>query len=245
MLAQRYPTAYDGIAAGAPAIYWTELLAGIQWPQQFMNMLGRYPHGCELNAISAAAISACDGLDGVVDGVVADVDTCLASFNPFGLIGKTISCSQTDGQIRISTAAAAVVNATWHGMSTTDGQQAWHGLSPGADLTGNSPSSNGQPGLAATNCTGGACTGAPNMLGLQWLQFFIAKDLEFAFGNLTHAEFDGLVHASKQQFKSIVNTDDPDLSEFRNAGGKMVSFHGLVSCENKYMCIRQQLTLRR
>ncbi len=220
------PTAYDGIAAGAPAIYWAEFVASIQWPQQFMNMLGSYPHGCELDAISTAAISACDELDGVVDGVVAHVGACLAGFDPFGLVGTEINCPGIDGQIRISAAAAAVANATWHGMSRADGRQTWCGFSPGADLTGNSPSSNGLPGVAATNCTDGACIGASNILGLQWLQLFVAKDPDFSSGNLTHAEFDSLIHASKEQFKSIINTDDPDLSEFRSAGGKMSAFTG-------------------
>lgn len=230
MLAQRYPTAYDGIAAGAPAIYWTELFSTIQWPQQFMNIIGHYPYGCELDAISAAAISDCDGLDGVVDGVISDPDACLASFDPFQLVGTSIDCLQADGQIQISFAAAAVSNATWHGASTADGRPLWHGLSPGADLTGDGPSANGQRGIAATNCSSGTCVGAPNALGSQWLQLFVAKDPNFHFGNLTHAEFDRIVHASRQEFTSLINTDDPDLSAFRNAGGKMVSFHGLVCC---------------
>lgn len=191
-------------------------------------MMGNYPHGCELDAISTAAISACDGLDGVVDGVITDPDACLDNFDPFQLVGTSINCSETDSQIQISAAAAAVCNATWHGALTADGRQTWHGLSPGADLTGSSPAANGQPGLVATNCSSGTCVGSPNILGLQWLQLFVAKDPDFSFDNLTHAEFDRLVHASKQEFRSIINTDDPDLSAFRNAGGKMVSFHGLV-----------------
>lgn len=227
MLAQRYPTAYDGIAAGAPAIYWNELFASLQWPQQFMNMMGSYPHGCELDAISAAAFSACDGLDGVVDGVITDADACLANFDPFRLVGTGVNCSETDSQIQISAAAAAVCNATWRGVSTADGRQTWYGLSPGADLTGNK-AANGQPGLVATNCSSGTCVGSPSILGSQWLQLFVAKDPDFSFGNLTHREFDRIVHASEQEFRSIINTDDPDLSAFRNAGGKMVSFHGLV-----------------
>jgi len=51
MLAQRYPDAYDGIMAGAPGIYWPELLASGQWPQQVMKTLDSYPYGCELDTI--------------------------------------------------------------------------------------------------------------------------------------------------------------------------------------------------
>lgn len=228
MLAQRYPTAYDGIVAGAPAIYWTEFFPSIQWPQQFMEMTGKYPHGCEIDAIVAGALSACDGLDGVMDGVIAKSTDCLGHFDPFALIGDSFHCQQTNSTMRITEAAAAVVNATWQGMTTEQGERAWYGLLPPADLTGNSPTSYGQPGVAATNCTAGTCTGQPVILGLQWLQLFVAKDPTLDFSNLTHAEFDTLVHQSGQEYRSIIGTDDPDLTRFRNAGGKMITFHGLV-----------------
>ncbi|OTA61480.1 tannase and feruloyl esterase [Hypoxylon sp. EC38] len=227
MLAQRYPTAYDGIAAGAPAIYWTEFFSSVQWPQQFMNMLGSYPHGCEIDAITAAAISTCDELDGVLDGVIAEPEACLNTFDPFRLVGQTTSCNETGGSIQISAAAAAVVNATWQGTMTEKGKRTWYGLNPGADLTGNSRLSFGEPGVVATNCTTGTCVGAPSYLGLQWLQLFIAKDAAFDASNLTHAQFDDLVHASTQQFRSMISTDDPDLTRFREAGGKLVTFHGV------------------
>ncbi|KAL1859956.1 hypothetical protein Plec18170_001904 [Paecilomyces lecythidis] len=228
MLAQRYPTAYDGIAVGAPAIYWTEFFASIQWPQQFMNMLDIYPYGCELDAITNAAIAACDGLDGVTDGIIMETDGCLASFDPFQLVGKTINCTEAGGKLNISAAAAAVTNATWNGPITADGRNVWYGLNPGADLTGNSPTSYGQPGIVATNCTTGTCTGAPSFLGLQWLQYFVVKDPDFDVSNLTHVEFDRLAHLSTQIYSSTISTDDPDLSTFRDSGGKLISFHGLA-----------------
>lgn len=230
MLAQRYPTAYDGIAAGAPAIYWTELFPFIHWPQQFMNMMGTYPFPCELDAITAAAVASCDGLDGVVDGVIADIDACRKHFDPFALVGTAVgNCSETGGEAQISRAAAAVANATWNGMVTVDGKRTFPGINPGADLTGSSPNNYGQPGIAATNCTAGNCVGSSSILGWPWLQLIVARNPDLSPFNLTHAEFDRLVHLSGQMYKSMISTDDPDLSAFHDAGGKLVTFHGLVS----------------
>ncbi|KAI1076441.1 Tannase/feruloyl esterase [Whalleya microplaca] len=229
MLAQRFPTAYDGIVALGPAIYWDEISSNLQWGQQVMNELNYYPYGCEIDAITAAAILACDGLDSVVDGVIAHTDACLATFDPFSLVGTDVSCAQVNGtKVKISEQAAIVVNSTWHGMTTANGDRVWYGVNPGTDLTGNSPKSYGQPGIAATSCNETGCVGASTVIGLQWLQLFVAKDPEKDFSNLTRAEFVDLVHAGKQQFSSLTETADPDLSRFRDAGGKMITVHGTV-----------------
>ncbi|KAI0426737.1 tannase and feruloyl esterase [Xylaria sp. FL1042] len=227
MLAQRYPTLYDGIAAGAPAINWNKGSTSAQWPQQFMSIIDSYPYGCELDAITAAAVSACDGLDSFVDGIIAEVDTCLATFDPFQLVGASINCTEADGMISISSTAAEVVNATWSGPYTATGKSIWYGLNPGADITGNSGSSYGLAGVAATNCTAGVCVGVPFTLSDEWFRLFVAKDPDFDLYNITHPQFDSLVHLSQQTYTSVIGTEDPDLSEFRNAGGKLVSFHGL------------------
>lgn len=224
-LAQRYPEVYDGIAAGAPAIYWTELLPSAQWPQQVMNMAG-VPYACEVDAIVEGARSECDGLDGVVDGIIADVDTCLGLFDPFGMVGLSVNnCPDAEGTIEISRAAAIVVNATLHGMQTEDGRPTWYGIPPGADLTGELPL---QPGVVSINCTAGTCVGQPSNFGLQWLQLFVAQDPDLDVMNLTHAEFDELVRRSGEMYRSVIGTEYPDLSDFRDAGGKMVTFQGLV-----------------
>lgn len=217
MLAQRYPTSFDGIAAGAPAIYWNDLATFLLWPLQVMNMLGEYPHMCELAAITAAAISACDGLDGVVDGIVTDVDDCLASFRPFDLVGSATNCSEAPV---VTYAAAAVANATWHGTQNAKGVTTWFGLSPGSDLAF---------GVVGTDCTGPSCVTVPFALPMQWFSRFIARDADFDLFNLTHVEFDTLAHQGRQRYDSIMGTVDSDLSAFRDAGGKLVTYHGIVS----------------
>ncbi|KAH7174049.1 Tannase/feruloyl esterase [Fusarium flagelliforme] len=245
MLAQRYPTAYDGIIAGAPAIHWTELFSYVQWPQQVMNELASYPPACEFDAITSAAFKACDGLDGVVDGVISKVDECLETFDPFTVVGEAIKCPQLNGtQVQISKSAAAAVNATWQGMPIFSGRQTYHGIAPGAQLTGTSSTSFGQPGLLSTDCTSGRCVADSSLLGVQWLQLFLAKNPELDLATLSRSLFQDLVHAGQQQYSSIVDTTDADLTRFRDAGGKMISFHGLAdniippkSTENYYNAV--------
>ncbi|KAL1653757.1 hypothetical protein SLS61_003538 [Didymella pomorum] len=68
MLAQRYPDAYNGIAAAAPAIDWAHFIPATSWAQVIMPITGQYPTKCEIDALTDAAIAACDPLDGVTDG---------------------------------------------------------------------------------------------------------------------------------------------------------------------------------
>ncbi|KAK7216758.1 hypothetical protein V2G26_004761 [Clonostachys chloroleuca] len=229
MLAQRYPDVYDGIVAGAPAINFSKLATFIQWPHQVMNELGEFPYGCELDAITAAAISACDDLDGITDGVISNVDECLKSFDTSSLVGEPITCAQKNGtQVLITEAAARIVNATWHGHVTANDEHGYHGILPGADLTGNSPRSYGQPGVVTTACDENGCKSAPNYLGTSWFSLFVAKNATLDLTNLSRKEFDVLAQAGFQEFASLIETSDPDLRRFRDAGGKMVTFHGLA-----------------
>lgn len=242
--AQRYPTAYDGIAIGAPALYMPTLLASVQWPQQVMNTLNHYPHPCEFDALTTAAISACDALDGLRDGIVSDPAACLATFNPFSLVGTPLNCSSRipntntslSFPLSLSRAAATTANQTWHGPSTPSGRRIHPGLSPAADLTGNDPRSGGIAGLAATNCTCAppvpdkpdrcmlTCAGTADPISTPWFALFLAKSALFNTTALTHLEFARLVHAGVQEYASLLSSDDADLSEFHAAGGEACEF---------------------
>ena len=63
----------------------------------------------------------------------------------------------------------------------------------------------------------------------QWFALFIARDPDFDLTNLSHVEYDVLAHQGRQRYDSIMGTTDADLTAFRDAGGKLVTFHGVVS----------------
>ncbi|KAI9151404.1 putative feruloyl esterase [Paramyrothecium foliicola] len=229
MLAQRYPDAYDGIATGAPGLYWTETLPQLIWAQQVMNELQQYPFPCELDAITLAAISACDKLDGVVDGIIGEPVKCLKTFNAKKLVGTEIVCAQTNATKKVSEVAVKVVTAAWQGPTKVNGDKIFYGMLPGADLTGNLPTSLGLGvGPALTVCDGNVCVGTTNPPAQQWLQLFVAKNHSMDVSQLTREEFVRLVHLGGQMYRSFLSTDDADLLPFHKAGGKMITFHGLA-----------------
>ncbi|KAL4882058.1 Tannase/feruloyl esterase [Aspergillus karnatakaensis] len=218
-LAQHYPDAYEGIVASAPAISWPRFAIGGLWPQVVMDVMGVYPSGCEIQVISTRAVEECDLVDGRANGVVLEPEGC--AFDPFSLVGVEVNCTGS-GPVVISEAAAAVVDAAWTGARDAKGEFLWYGFERGTVLAGAS-------GTAAdTDCSNGTCVGAPNELYMQWAKVFVEKNLDFNLSGLAHEEFDHLFRKSVQQWGVAYSTDSPDLSAFRDRGGKMLGYHGLM-----------------
>lgn len=71
-------------------------------------------------------------------------------------------------------------------------------------------------------------------LGEAWLKFFVKKDPEWNYTLIASVdEYANLFHASVQEFDSIIGTPDADLSGFRDAGAKLITYQGLVSIRTK------------
>lgn len=229
MLAQRYPGDYDGIAAAAPAFNWGQFVPGASWAQVMMNVLDIFPHSCELDAITSAAIAACDPLDGITDGLVSDAAAC--NFDPFTVVGQEINCTNEGTIMTISEGAATVANLTWTGPQSSDGEFLWYGPESQSRLTGSGipTGTSSDLGYAMTSCTNGTCVGVPTSLGELWLKYWVERDPEWNYTAIASVdEYTKLFHASVQQYDSIVGTADADLREFQNVGGKMITYHGLV-----------------
>ncbi|TVY85833.1 putative feruloyl esterase, partial [Lachnellula willkommii] len=176
MLAQQYPDLYDGILAGSPAISWNKWAVGDYYPAFIMDQLKQYPYPCELEAIRTAAVNACDGLDGVVDGIITDPEAC--HFDPCTVVGGPVNCSDAAGPRSISDAAVKVVQAVWGGARDAHNESLWFGLNKDAVITGSS-------GLAETACTNGTCSRSPPPLCNTWLQYFLAKDPSVDLATMT------------------------------------------------------------
>ncbi|MGW0812801.1 tannase/feruloyl esterase family alpha/beta hydrolase [Streptomyces viridiviolaceus] len=211
--AQIYPDDYDGILADAPAIAWDEYEVATLWPQVVMNNEKTYPTDCELDAFTAAAVKACDKLDGARDGLVNDASRC--DFDPRRLIGTKVECKGKE--VTISAADAAVVRKIWDGPRTASGKKLWSGVPVGADLKG----------LAATvEAEDGTLKGNPFPVPAYWVSTWLKKDPSFDISTITYSQFTELFEQSRAEYDEIIGTDDPDLSAFRKSGGKLLTWHG-------------------
>lgn len=215
MIAEKYADDFDGILAVAPAINIEDFIPAGYWANQVMNDLGVFPQPCEFPAFTQAAIAACDGLDGVIDSIISLPDDC--KFDPHGIVGQSFSCDGT--QQNLTQAGASIVKAVWDGFQSADGKIGWFGLNKDALLST----------YINTECSSnGTCSAVISDLLSGWLRYFIVKDPSWDPRTMTDAQFSSYIQESGQQYHAMLSAADPDLSNFRAAGGKMITWHGLA-----------------
>lgn len=74
--AQRYPYDFDGIVVGAPVNYLTRITQRGIWEAQALLPIGGDFAPGKLELLSAEVMAACDGSDGLVDGLIGDPRKC-------------------------------------------------------------------------------------------------------------------------------------------------------------------------
>ncbi|HEY3137148.1 MAG TPA: tannase/feruloyl esterase family alpha/beta hydrolase, partial [Blastocatellia bacterium] len=127
MEAQRYPSDYDGLIAGAPANYFTPVLSGFAWNlQALISDPASYIPPDKLKAIETAALAACDARDGVTDGVLDDPTKC--NFDPAALL-----CKGTDSNNCLTEKQVAALKKIYSGPRTSKGEQITAGFVPGGE----------------------------------------------------------------------------------------------------------------
>ncbi|KAF6822148.1 tannase and feruloyl esterase [Colletotrichum musicola] len=220
--AQRYPGDYDGILSGAPAVNQPSLIISTYWPQFVMNRMGVYPHICEMIMMTQLAVDACDELDGVRDDVIADPDKC--NFNPASVVGRELDCGG-GRKMRMSAAAAEVAGEIWRGPHGAEGKPLWleKGYPIGAPFTG-------RFGLGNVNCSvaGEPCKGHPFKMSVEWIRNLVHKDPDYNVTGMRLEDLEAAFDQSRREYEGLIGANDPDLSDFKRLGGKMISWHGLA-----------------
>ncbi|KAL2112434.1 hypothetical protein VUR80DRAFT_7671 [Thermomyces stellatus] len=212
VIAQRYPDDFDGIMANAPALYWPNVGMALAWGRHVLRMLDYRPPFCVMQAFKLASIEACDALDGVEDGVISDPSAC--PFDPESLIGKQADCG-LEGKKDITAKDAQVAAMIRAGPTSANGTSLWDGFEWGTDYIGLLPSD---------------LSGVPPSIDIMtdaWIRYFLEKDPDFDVSTLTTIEqFTELFASGYAEWGATFGPDTPDLSRFRDAGGKLISWHG-------------------
>src|SRR5499427_2760726 len=123
MEAQRFPTDYDGIIAGAPANNWTHLSVSGIWIGLATreNPSGYLPKE-KFPLLHKAVLEACDALDGVKDGVLENPKHC--RFDP-----KVLQCKDADGPTCLTNTQVEAARRIYSGpKNQRTGEQIFPGL---------------------------------------------------------------------------------------------------------------------
>jgi hypothetical protein len=212
LLAQRYPHDFDGIVAGAPANIMGPLV-GLYFAWLARTNIG--PDGSpvltfhELPALHSAVLAACDGLDGLADGQIDDPRAC--RFDP-----ARIQCPPGTAQPTCLTPAqVAVARKLYDGPRDAAG----HRLYPGWESYGSELAWEG----SAVPYRDGGFTIAPLPDNyLRYVGYPIGTPSSSVAGiQFTKQELDRLTPEGVKG-----NALSLDLHEFREAGGKLILWHG-------------------
>lgn len=210
--AQRYPDMFDGIISGAPAMDYPGLVAtNFAWLVQAntdANGEAILKPGKD-KLIGDAVMAQCDGLDGKADGLISNPLDCHADLS-------SLTCTGDAGPDCLSQAEQDVIEK-WRQPPTNAAGEV---LYPGGILPGSEPfwwlwlTGNGKGGGKLIPLFGnsfGAYMAFDHDPGVGWT--LLDFDLEKDPARMAHAA-------------GVYNGDNPDLSAFRRAGGKMIVWHG-------------------
>jgi Tannase and feruloyl esterase len=199
--ADRYPADYDAIIAGAPALYNMHLhTARIALNAAVQRSPGSRIPLSKYMMIHQAVLRACDGLDGVKDGVIDDPMRC--HFDP-----QVLQCKGADSPSCLTSQQVETARIMYGPWKTPEGQ--WLSeplLQPGSELSWSI--------LAGTEPVGTALNG---------LRYVVFKDPKWSPKTFNpNTDIDRALAADD----GTLELTDPNLGPYFTRGGKLLLYHG-------------------
>ena len=199
--AQRFPTDFDGIVAGAPGADWTgRAAASLRIATHLRGNVSARLLEADRELVYSAAVEACDANDGLVDGLIGKPDQC--DFDP-----TVLQCSSNTRAQCLRPEQVNTVKMIYDSPVNPVTGRAITGLLPGSEM--------GWTDLGWTQ--------SARATGLDQYRYLVYGDEGW---NIDQFDFETDIVKAEQTDNDTLNALDPDLSEFFGSGGKLISYHG-------------------
>ena len=199
--AQRFPADFDGIIAGAPGLDWTSRAAQAM---RVAKMLEKNEPAqlapAQIQLLHRAVVDACDSLDGVKDGLIADPARC--TVDP-----GVLRCRGADQAGCLSPAQVETARAMYSSPLNPRTGRAITGLAPGSEL----------------GWTSMGWTASARATGLDQFRFIVFTDPSWTIQQFT---FESDIVRAEDTDADTINALDPNLKPFIARGGKLIHYHG-------------------
>jgi feruloyl esterase len=199
--AQKFPTDFDGIIAGAPGLDWTGRAAqAVRVAQAVQKDDAARVSPAKAQLIHNAVLEACDALDGVKDGVVDDPKRC--TFDP-----GVLQCKGADEASCLTKAQVDTARMIYSGAVNPKTKREITGLERGSEL----------------GWTDMGWSASARSTGLDQFRFLVFKDPTW---DLPRFNFDTDIVLAEEGDGDTIDALDPHLKPYFDRGGKLIQYHG-------------------
>ncbi|MGC2083068.1 MAG: tannase/feruloyl esterase family alpha/beta hydrolase [Bradyrhizobium sp.] len=237
-MAQRYPDDFDGIFARVPVINWAGLQhAGTR--SGLVTMGAGWIDPAQVKLVADAVRKTCDKADGVEDGLVENPVGCKASFKP-----ETLRCAAGQSGDECLTDAQIKAIDTLHSpykfpFALANGLDDYPGWGVSGEDTPQFASAGGWIswwlGKAAPTLPPNPANGIAWIYGAGGIQYVFARDPKLDVTAYKPEEHKARV----LEVSNLMDSTNPDLSQFRAHGGRLVMLEHMADyAQSPYAGIR-------
>ena len=195
-----FPNDFDGIIAGSPGLDWSGRTAqAVRIAQALQKEEARFTPA-KAQVLHTAVVTACDGLDGLKDGLIENPAAC--KFDPAVLV-----CKGGEEPACLTQAQAETAKLIYSPIVDAKTKREIPGLAPGSELgwtdMGWSPSA--------------------RATGLDHFRYLVFADPQWDVQNFNVATD---VPRLTEGAIAVIDARDTNLKPFFDRGGKLIQYHG-------------------
>ena len=198
--AQMFPADFDGIIAGAPGLDWSGRTSqAVRIAQALQNEQARLTPA-KTQVLHAAVLNACDGLDGLKDGLIENPLAC--KFDP-----GVLACKGGEEPACLTQAQVETARLIYSPLVDASSKQQIPGLAPGSEL----------------GWTDMGWSASARATGLDHFRFLVYADPQWDISKFNAATD---VARLREGPSGAIDARDANLKPFFDRGGKLLQYHG-------------------